>query len=52
MLPKEYRDPKLLEDINKSILASNNKTIDKIVLIMRDHLSKFIYLRDKKEKGT
>lgn len=52
MLPKEYRDPKLLEDINKSILASSNKTIDKIVLIIRDHLSKYIYLKNKKEKGT
>lgn len=54
MLPKEYRDPKLLEDINKSILASSNKTIDKIILIMRDHLSKFIYLKSKNktEKGT
>jgi SpoVK/Ycf46/Vps4 family AAA+-type ATPase len=54
ILPKEYRDPKLLEDINKSILASSNKTIDKIVLIMRDHLSKFIYLKSKNktEKGT
>jgi len=52
MLPEEYRDSKLIDDINKSILASSNKTIDKIVLIMRDHLSKFIYLRDRKEKGT
>lgn len=47
MLPKEYRDPVLIDNIHKSILSSNNKTIDKIVLIMRDHLSKYIYLKSK-----
>jgi len=52
MLPEEYRDPILLENITKSVLASDNKNIDKIVLIIRDHLSKYIYQRNKKEKGT
>ena len=52
MLPEEYRDPILLENITKSVLASDNKNIDKIVLIIRDHLSKYIYQRNKKETGT
>lgn len=48
MLPKEYRDAELIDTINKSVQSSSNKTIDKIVLIIRDHLSKFIYMRNKK----
>lgn len=50
MLPEEYRDETLIENINKSITTSNNKTIDKIVLIIRDHLSKHIYLKNKYSK--
>lgn len=52
LLPEPYRDPSLMEAMIKSVSTSKNKTIDKIVLIARDHLSRYLYLKSKEKKQS
>lgn len=50
ILPEEYRNKHLIDDVMSDVRKSNNKTIDKIIIIVRDNLSKFLYLQEKNRK--